>query len=37
MRGSNFIFDSVQMIYYKHHKINFRRGDYYDILILDTR
>ena len=25
-RGSNFIFDSVQLIYYKCHKVNFRCG-----------
>ena len=29
MRGSDFIFDSVQMMYYKCHKINFKRGDSY--------
>ena len=26
MRGSDFIFDSVQLLYYKRHKINFKRG-----------
>ena len=26
MRGSNFIFDSVQLLYYKCHKINFNNG-----------
>ena len=26
MRGSSFIFDSVQLLYYKCHKINFKRG-----------
>ena len=26
MEGSEFIFDSVQMMYYKCHKVNFRRG-----------
>ena len=26
MREGNFIFDSVQLIYYKCHKVNFRRG-----------
>ena len=26
MRGSDFIFDSVQLLYYKCHKINFKRG-----------
>ena len=25
LRGSNFIFESVQLIYYKCHKVNFRR------------
>ena len=29
MRGSNFIFDSVQLMYYKCHKVNFRRGGSY--------
>ena len=29
MRGSDFIFNSVQLMYYKFHKINFsRRGSY---------
>ena len=27
MRGSDFIFDSVQLMYYKCHKVNFKRGD----------
>ena len=26
MRGKDFIFDSVQLLYYKCHKINFKRG-----------
>ena len=26
MRGSDFIFDSVQFMYYKRHKLSFRRG-----------
>ena len=29
MRGSDFIFDSVQMMYYKCCKVNFRRGSSY--------
>ena len=29
MRGSDFIFDSVQLLYYKCHKINFKRGSSY--------
>ena len=29
MRESDFIFDSVQMMYYKFHKVNFRRGGSY--------
>ena len=29
MKGSCFIFDSVQLLYYKCHKINFKRGDSY--------
>ena len=29
MRGSDFIFDSVQIGYYKCHKINFKRGGSY--------
>ena len=29
MRGSDFIFDSVQMMYYKCHKVNFRHGGSY--------
>ena len=30
MRGSDFIFDSVQLLYHKCHKINFKRGGSYD-------
>ena len=30
MRGTDFIFDSVQLLYYKCHKINFK-GSYSDI------
>ena len=29
MKGSDFIFDSVQLIYYKCHKVNFKRGGSY--------
>ena len=29
MRGSHFIFDSIQMMYYKCHEVNFRRGGSY--------
>ena len=29
MRGNNFIFDSVQLLYYKCHKVNFRCGGLY--------
>ena len=29
MRGSNFIYESVQLLYYKCHKINFKRGGSY--------
>ena len=29
MRGNNFIFDSVQLMYYRCHKVNFRRGGSY--------
>ena len=29
MRRSNFIFDPVQLLYYKCHKVNFRRGGSY--------
>ena len=32
MRGSDFIFDSVQRLYYKCHKVNFKRGGSYIIL-----
>ena len=28
-RGSDFIFDSVQLLYYECHKINFKRGGSY--------
>ena len=29
MRGSGFVFDSVQLLYYKCHKTNFKRGGLY--------
>ena len=29
MKGSDFIFDSVQILYYKCHKVNFSRGGSY--------
>ena len=29
MRGSDFIFDSVQLMYYKCHKVKFKRGGLY--------
>ena len=29
MKGSDFIFDPVQLMYYKCHKVNFRRGGSY--------
>ena len=29
MRGRDFIFDSVQLMYYKCHKVNFKRGGSY--------
>ena len=29
MEGSKFIFDSVKLIYFKCHKVNFRRGGLY--------
>ena len=29
MGGSDFIFDSVQLMYYKCHKVNFKRGGSY--------
>ena len=29
LKGSDFIFDSVQLLYYKCHKINFKRGGSY--------
>ena len=28
MRGSNFTFDSVQMLYYKCHQVNAKRGGF---------
>ena len=31
-RGSDFIFDSVQLMYYKCHKVNFKHGGSYMIL-----
>ena len=31
MRGTDFIFDSVQLMYYKCHKVNFKRGRSYII------
>ena len=34
MRGRDFIFVSAQLLYYKCHKMNFKRWD--DILILQT-
>ena len=35
MKGSNFIFDAVNVLSYKCHKIDFKRGGSY-ILILQT-
>ena len=35
MKGSNFIFDGVNVLFYKCHKIDFKRGGSY-ILILQT-
>ena len=32
MKGSNIIFDSVQLFYYKSHKINFKRGGSPDLI-----
>ena len=32
MKGSNFIFDSVQLLHYKCHKINFKRVGSYTVL-----
>ena len=32
MKGSNFIFDDVSLLYYKCHQINFKRGG----LIMDS-
>ena len=29
MRGSDFIFDSVQLTYYKYHELNSKRGGSY--------
>ena len=29
MRGSDFIFDSVQLMYYKCHKVNLKHGGSY--------
>ena len=29
LRGSNFIFDSIQLMYYKCYKVHFRRGGSY--------
>ena len=29
MKGSNFVFDLVQLMYYKCHKVNFKRGGSY--------
>ena len=29
MKGGDFIFDSVQLMYYKRHKVNFKRGGSY--------
>ena len=29
MRGSDFIFDPVQLVYYKCHEVNFKRGGSY--------
>ena len=36
MRGSDFIFDSVQLMYYKCHKVSFKRGGLL-IVILDKK
>ena len=36
MRGSDFIFDSVQLMYYKCHKVSFKRGGSL-IVILDKK
>ena len=30
MKGSDFVFDSVQLLSYKCHRINFRRGGSYN-------
>ena len=35
MKGSNFIFDAVNVLFYKCHKIDFKRGGSY-ILTLQT-
>ena len=29
MRSGSFIFDGVNLLYYKYHKINFKRGSFY--------
>ena len=29
MKGSEFIFDSIQLLYYKCHKVSFKRGGLY--------
>ena len=29
MRGSDFVFDSVQLMYYKYYKVNFKCGGSY--------
>ena len=30
MRGSDFVFDSVKLMHYKCHKVNYKRGSYID-------
>ena len=37
MRGSNFIFDSVNLLPYKCHQKNLKRGGSYMILLLDKK
>ena len=37
MRGSDFIFDYVNLLYFKFHKINFMKYVVVHILILQTR
>ena len=37
MEGSDFIFDLVQLLYYKCHRINFKRGGSYRISRLDKK